>query len=81
VVWGSFRLIATQAEVDPAQRAALEAAFAKVFGMPEFQKAAADTGMGAVWMNAEQTAAYVKASQAKAFKLIDELVAAGLLSK
>lgn len=81
VVWGSFRLIATQADVDPAQRKVLESAFAKVFDMPEFQKASADTGMGAVWMNAEETTAYVKASQTKAFKLIDDLVKAGLLSK
>ncbi|WP_343504993.1 tripartite tricarboxylate transporter substrate binding protein [Alloyangia pacifica] len=81
VVWGGFRLLATQAEVDAEQRATLEAAFAKVFDDPEFQKVAADTGMGAVWMNAEETAAYVEASQKKAFALTDELVEAGLLSE
>ena len=37
--------------------------------------------MGAVWMDAEETAAYVEASQKKAFALTDELVEAGLLSE
>ncbi|UUX48936.1 tripartite tricarboxylate transporter substrate binding protein [Nisaea acidiphila] len=81
VVWGSFRLIATQTGVDAEQRKTLETAFAKVFDMPDFQKAAADTGMGAVWMNAEETAAYIEASQKKAFALIDELVQSGILKK
>jgi len=81
VVWGSFRLVATQARVDADKRAALEAGFAAVFDLPEFQQAAEKSAMGAHWMDAEATAAYVKASQAKAFALIDELVAEGVLQK
>lgn len=81
VVWGGFRVIGTQAAVDPEKRAVLEAAFAKVFDDPEFLKNAADTGMGAVWMNSEETAAYIAQTQEKAFALIDQLVADGQLKK
>ncbi len=49
--------------------------------MPEFQATAKETGMGAVWMNADETAAYVEQSQKKAFALIDQLIADGLLQK
>ena len=79
VVWGGFRLIATQAAVSEEHKAALEAGFAAVFDDPEFQKTAEETGMGAVWMNREQTATYIEASQAKAFELMDALVEQGLL--
>lgn len=81
VVWGSFRLIAAPAGIEDAQRDTLEKAFAAVFDMPEFQKRAAETAMGAVWMDAEETAAYVKQSQKKAFALIDKLVEQGILEK
>lgn len=81
VVWGGFRLVGTQAEVDPAIRKTLEEGFAAVFEMPEFQATAKETGMGAVWMNADETAAYVEQSQKKAFALIDQLIADGLLQK
>ena len=81
VVWGSFWLIATQAEVDPEQRATLEAAFAAVFDDPEFQAAAEEAGLGASWLNAADTTAYVAASQEKAFSLMDQLVADGVLDK
>ncbi|QDY70826.1 Bug family tripartite tricarboxylate transporter substrate binding protein [Qingshengfaniella alkalisoli] len=81
VVWGSFRLIAAPKGVDPEKLEALENAFAAVFDMPEFQAQAEETGMGAVWMDADATAAYVEASQEKAFSLIDALVEQGLLEK
>lgn len=81
VVWGGFRLIGTQAAVEPEKRAALEAAFGKVFENPEFLAKAEETGMGAVWMNGAAAAAYIEATQAKAFALMDELVAAGVLDK
>lgn len=81
VVWGGFRLLATQAKVDSEKQAVLEKAFAQVFASPEFQKADKETGMGAVWMNGKDTAAYVEAAQQKAFALMDQLVAEGLLTK
>ena len=81
VVWGGFRILGTQAAVSEEQRKVLEAAFAKVFENPEFQQAAKDTGMGAVWLDAAQTAEYVTASQQKAFALMDQLVAEGALEK
>ena len=81
VVWGGFRLIGTQQAVDPAQRAILESAFAKVFENAEFQKTANETGMGAIWMDAAATGEYVAATQQKAFELMDQLVADGLLTK
>jgi tripartite-type tricarboxylate transporter receptor subunit TctC len=81
VVWGSFRLLAAPAGIDEEQRQVLEEAFAAVFEMPEFQQRAEETAMGAVYMNAEDTAAYVAASQAKAFELIDSLVEQGILER
>lgn len=81
VVWGSFRLIATQAAVDSAQRATLEQAFSDVFENPAFAEKAKETGMGAVWMSGEETRAYIAASQDKAFSLMDKLVADGVLEK
>jgi len=81
VVWGSFRLIATQAGVDPEQQAALQTAFASVFEDPEFQAKAKETGMGAVWMTGEETKAYLAASQTKAFALMDKLAEDGILDK
>lgn len=81
VVWGSIRLLATQAGVDADKRAALEAGLASVFDLPEFQQVAQDTAMGAVWMNAEETTAFIQASQEKAFALMDGLVAEGVLNK
>ena len=81
VVWGSFRLIAAPAGIDPEQRQILEDAFASVFEMEEFQKRAEETAMGPVWMTGEETAAYVEASQEKAFALIDGLVEQGVLEK
>ncbi|HPE61014.1 MAG: tripartite tricarboxylate transporter substrate binding protein [Thiothrix sp.] len=81
VIWGGFRVIGTQAAVEAEKRAVLEAAFAKVFEDAEFLKTAADTGMGAVWMSSEETAAYIAQTQEKAFALIDQLVADGVLKK
>lgn len=81
VVWGGFRLIATQSDVDSEKRKALESAFAKVFEMPEFQEKAEETGMGAVWLDSEQTEEYVKVSQEKAYGLLDQLIEDGLLNK
>lgn len=81
VEWGSFRLIAAPAGVDAAQIAVLEAAFSKVFDDPDFQARAEETAMGAVWMGSEQTTAYVKAQQDKAFELIDSLIEQGLLER
>lgn len=81
VVWGSFRLIAAPKGIDAGQRQTLEDAFAAVFEMPEFQERAEETAMGAVWMNGEETAEYVKTSQEKAFALIDDLVEQGILEK
>lgn len=81
VIWGGIRLIATQSDVDPEKRKVLTNAFAKVFEMPEFQMTAAETGMGAVWLDSEQTKAYVEESQEKAFSLLDQLIEDGLLNK
>lgn len=81
VVWGGFRLIATQADVDAEQKATLEKAFASVFEDPEFQAKAEETGMGAVWMGSEQVANFIKNSQDKAFALMDQLVEEGVLDK
>lgn len=81
VTWGGFRLVATSSDVDPEKREMLTNAFAKVFEMPEFQKTAEETGMGAVWLDSEQTKAYVEASQEKAFGLLDQLIEDGLLNK
>ena len=81
VVWGGYRLIATQKGVAPEQQAVLEDAFARVFENPEFQKVEKQTGMGAVWMNAADTARYVQTSQERAFALMDELAEQGLLQK
>lgn len=81
VVWGSFRLIAAPSGIDAAQRQTLEEAFAAVFEMESFQARAEETAMGAVWMDGEETTAYVKASQEKAFALIDNLVEQGILEK
>lgn len=81
VVWGGMRLVATQAAVPQEHRDVLEAGFAKVFELPEFQQVAEDTGMGAVWMDAEETAAYMADAQDKAFALMDQLVADGVLTK
>ncbi|KRS10829.1 hypothetical protein XM53_18990 [Roseovarius atlanticus] len=81
VVWGSFRLIAAPKGIDAAQKDVLEKGFAAVFEMPEFQAKAEETAMGAVYMNAEETTAYVEASQQKAFALIDNLIEQGILEK
>ena len=81
VVWGGFRLIATQAAVDAEQQATLEAAFEKVFQDAAFLAKAEETGMGAVWMDGEETEAYISSSQTKAFALMDKLVADGVLDK
>lgn len=81
VVWGSFRLIAAPADMDPAQQQILEDAFAAVFEMDSFQQRAEETAMGAVWMDGPTTTAYVEASQQKAFALIDSLVEQGILEK
>lgn len=81
VVWGSFRLIAAPKGIDSAQRAVLEKGFAEVFDLPEFQTRAEETAMGAVWMNGDETTAYVEASQEKAFALIDNLIEQGILEK
>lgn len=81
VVWGSFRLIAAPKGIDAEKREILEQAFAEVFEMPEFQARAEETAMGAVWMDGEETTAYVQASQQKAFSLIDNLVEQGILEK
>ncbi len=81
VVWGSFRLIAAPKGIDPEQRAVLEQGFAEVFELPEFQQRAEETAMGAVWMDGDETTAYVEASQKKASALIDNLVEQGILEK
>ena len=81
VVWGSFRLIAAPAGIDADKRQTLMDAFAAVFEMPEFQERAEETAMGAVWMDGDETAAYVEASQEKAFALIDDLVEQGILER
>ena len=81
MVWGSFRLIAAPAGIDDAHRQVLEDAFAAVFEMEEFQARAEETAMGAVWMDGEETTAYVATSQEKAFALIDDLVEQGILEK
>ncbi|WP_274423226.1 tripartite tricarboxylate transporter substrate binding protein [Chelativorans sp. YIM 93263] len=81
VVWGGFRLIATQAAVDDEKKATLEKAFASVFDNPKFQEADEETGMGAVWMGSDEVAAFIKNSQEKAFALMDQLVAEGVLDK
>lgn len=81
VVWGSFRLIAAPAGIEDEHRQTLENAFAAVFEMEEFQQRAEETAMGAVYMDGAETAAYVEASQTKAFALIDSLVEQGILEK
>ena len=81
MVWDSFRLIAAPADIDEVQRQVLEDAFAAVFEMGEFQARAEQTAMGAVWMDGEETANYVAASQEKAFALIDNQVERGILEK
>ena len=81
VVWGSFRIIATQADVDAEQQKVLETAFASVFDNPDFQKKAEETGMGATWMTKDEIKAYIASSQKKAFALMDKLVEDGVLEK
>jgi len=81
VVWGSFRVVAAPAGIEAEQVETLESAFAAVFEMEEFQQRAEETAMGAVYMNSEETTAYIEASQAKAFALIDSLVEQGILER
>ncbi|MEF2553329.1 tripartite tricarboxylate transporter substrate binding protein [Aurantimonas sp. A2-1-M11] len=81
VVWGGFRVIAAPAGIAPEHSQRLQEAFAAVFEMPEFQARAEETGMGAVWMDGEATAAYLETAQERAFALMDNLVEQGLLEK
>lgn len=81
VVWGSFRLIAIPKKAPQEAKAALERAFAKVFTDPEFTKWSRESGMGAVWKDAQETTEFIRAIQTKAFALIDDLIAKGVLKK
>ncbi len=79
VVWGSFRMVATQKKAPQEAKDKLEAAFAKVFKDPEFIKKAEETAMGAVWMNAKETETLVKTMGNKASALVADLKKRGLL--
>lgn len=81
VIWGSFRVIAIPAGAPQPAKGTLEAAFAATFEDQEFVKAAEESGMGATWMNGADTAAFIGNMQKKAFAMIDDLIARGLLEK
>ena len=81
VVWGSFRLIGIPKDAPQEARQALEQAFSKVFKDPDFMKWSKESGMGAVWKNAKETTEFIQAIQTKAFALIDDLIAKGVLKK
>lgn len=81
VVWGSFRMVAIPKDAPQDAKDKLEKAFSKVFADPEFIKKSKETGMGAVWMDAKDTTAFIKTIQTKAFALIDDLIEKGILKK
>tara|TARA_R110002049_G_scaffold200296_1_gene370956 strand:+ start:1012 stop:1983 length:972 start_codon:yes stop_codon:yes gene_type:complete len=81
VLWGSMRVVALPKDAPDEAKTALEEAFAKTMQNEEFLKWANETGMGPYWMGAEDTAAYIKDIQAKAFRLTDDLIAKGILKK
>lgn len=81
VVWGSFRIVAVPKDAPQDAKDAIETAFAATFKDPEFIKLAEKTGMGAIWLDAEETAVFIGNMQIKAFTMIDDLTAKGLLTK
>ncbi|MGD8563290.1 MAG: tripartite tricarboxylate transporter substrate binding protein [Desulfarculaceae bacterium] len=81
VVWGSFRMVAIPKSAPAEAQKKLETAFAGVFKDPKFLKWANETGLGAVWMDSKKTSKFVNVIQAKAFKLIDDLIKKGILKK
>ncbi len=81
VIWGSFRMVAIPKDAPQEAKDKLEEAFRKVFADPEFIKWSKETGMGAVWMNAKDTTAFISTIQTKAFALIDDLIKRGVLKK
>lgn len=81
VVWGSFRMVAIPKSAPQEAKDKLEKAFSEVFKDPEFDKWSKESGTGAVWMDAKATTAFISTIQTKAFALIDDLIAKGLLEK
>lgn len=79
IVWGSFRVVAVPAGTPKERIEILEKAFNDAWHDEEFLEWIEGAGGGAVWRDAEGTAEYVTGMQQKAFKMIDELVEAGLL--
>jgi len=79
VVWGSFRVVAVPRETPEERVKILEKTFEEAFQDEKFQEWAEKAGLGAVWKNREQTKRFVSTMQQAAFKLIDELVKAGIL--
>lgn len=81
LVRGSFLLIATTAGTPESTLKKLEEAFYKGFHDPKFLEWTKKVGVEAAWMNREETKKFVFETQKTVNKLLDELVAAGLLKE
>ena len=80
--WGSMRVVAVPKDVPDDIFAKIEAAAAKATEDEKWQTWLAESGGGGwIWRNAAQTEQDVKDLQTKVFKLMDELVEAGTISK
>lgn len=80
--WGSVRAIAVPKDVPEEICAELEEGCRKVTEDDKWQKWLAESGGGGwIWRNGEQTTQDAQALQEKVFKLMDELVAEGVISK
>jgi len=79
VEWGSFRIIAVPKGVPEEIVEILEKAFEEGFHDERFQEWAEKTGLGATWKNREETKKFMTSMKETAFKLVDELIEAGVL--
>lgn len=80
--WGSMRVIAVPKDVPDEIFNKIEAAAAKATEDEKWKTWLAESGgAGWIWRDSATTEQFVKDLQAKVFKLMDELVAAGTISK
>jgi len=79
VMWGSFRVLAVPKETPEDMVKVLEKTFEEAFHDERFEEWAEKTGLGAIWKNREETKRFMTSMKKTAFKLIDELVKAGIL--
>jgi tripartite-type tricarboxylate transporter receptor subunit TctC len=79
LVRGSFLLIATTAGTPESTLRKLEETFDTGYHNPKFLEWTKKVGVEAAWMNRKETEKFVFETQKKVYKLLDELIAAGVL--